>query len=353
MIQTLKALAGRGRVVLLSIHQPSSRAFMALDRLMLLRKGALVLAAPTASLMSICDTVGLPCAPGFNIADHLLDVIQDDRDAAKFASCTDWDRTLDTTAGAGGSPVGAGRGAAAGLNQTAMAGVQEEAEAEEDDKVSSVSARGLFSRPDRAGMLSPRAKTEPAYGDDGNGGPADFSVAASTAPTSAVPPAKPDAAENVPAGKAAVAVEPVVEIPRESCAASLQRARVELSVLFWRASLSIVRHPSLLRLHLVVGVGSALIVGGLFHGLGDDVSGLQNRMGAVFFVLALFGFSGLSAMEVFMGEMALSLREMRNGYYRMPAMLMAKISMDVLLLRIVPAFAFSAIFYSLVTTGQL
>jgi len=253
MVRTLRALARRGRIIILSIHQPSSRAFLGLDRLALMRGGELVLAAPTNQLARVCEQAGVPCASGFNLADHLLDVL-----AA-------------------------------------------------DDEMRVVSAR---------------------LGQHTTWVPID-----------------PEAYEaRVGLARAANRGHPATRAARQGGCA---RLRVELRSLFWRAAVSVVRHPSLLRLHLFVAVASATAVGGLFHGLGNDVSGLQNRIGAVFFVLALFGFSGLSAMEVFMGESALSLREMRNGYYGLPLHLISKLSIDALLLRVVPACAFCAVFYPL------
>jgi len=119
----------------------------------------------------------------------------------------------------------------------------------------------------------------------------------------------------------------------------------ELRALYWRIGLSVARHPALLRLHLVVVVVLALAVGLVFHGVGNNLASFQNRSGACFFVLALFGFSGLSAMEVFIAEHELMLRELQAGYYRLWTYFAAKISVDTVLLRAVPALLFSVLFY--------
>lgn len=47
----------------------------------------------------------------------------------------------------------------------------------------------------------------------------------------------------------------------------------------------------------------------------NDIPGFQNRMGLFFFVLALFGFSCLTSLEVFAKERILFMRERSNGYY--------------------------------------
>jgi len=261
MVRTLRALSRRGRIVILTIHQPSSRAFMALDRLLLLRSGEVVIATPVHNLAAVCASSGHPCEAGVNMADHLLDVIQDKAQADKLSEHCVWEDA--ESAGEGG-----GR------------------------------------------MTSPSKKAK----------------SKSIVPDLTRPPKLTPALVKTYA----------------------KRARLELSVLYWRSAIAVVRHPSLFRLHVAVGLGAAFAVGLMFHGLQSDVSGLQNRIGAVFFVLALFGFSGLSAMEVFMGEMALSLREMRSGYYHLTSILVAKLSVDAMLLRVVPAFAFAAAFYPLV-----
>lgn len=116
---------------------------------------------------------------------------------------------------------------------------------------------------------------------------------------------------------------------------------LELRALYWRIGLNVYRHPALLRLHIgmVVVLGGA--IGLVFHGVGDNLASFQNRSGACFFVLALFGFSGLSAMEVFISEQEIMLRELQAGYYRLLAYFVAKVSTDALLLRALPAILFS------------
>lgn len=120
-----------------------------------------------------------------------------------------------------------------------------------------------------------------------------------------------------------------------------RQALAELRALYWRIGLNVVRHPSLLRLHLLVALVLAVAVGLVFHGVSDNLASFQNRSGACFFVLAFFGFSGLSAMEVFIDEQELMLRELQAGYYHLSTFFIAKISVDAVLLRAVPAAIFA------------
>ena len=59
----------------------------------------------------------------------------------------------------------------------------------------------------------------------------------------------------------------------------------ELVILFWRTWTDTTRHPALLRLHMVVSalVGAASAI--IFNNVPQDLAGLQNRAGFIFFTL--------------------------------------------------------------------
>ncbi|KAF0708830.1 hypothetical protein As57867_006182, partial [Aphanomyces stellatus] len=84
-----------------------------------------------------------------------------------------------------------------------------------------------------------------------------------------------------------------------------------------------------------------------FMGLQANLAGFQNRMGAFYFILTFFGFSTLSSMDVFIQERALFLKETGAAYYGAWSYYLAKASLDLVSLRIVPAILFSSIFYYL------
>lgn len=69
-------------------------------------------------------------------------------------------------------------------------------------------------------------------------------------------------------------------------------------------------------------------------------------MGLFFFVLALFGFSCLTSLDVFARERILFMRERSNGYYTPFTYFTAKVLFDILPLRVVPPFILGAIIYS-------
>ena len=67
-------VAGGGRIVLLSFHQPSPAMFSLLDRAYLLAGGACVFAGPPVAAEAAFASWGLPCPPGAAVAEHMLEV---------------------------------------------------------------------------------------------------------------------------------------------------------------------------------------------------------------------------------------------------------------------------------------
>lgn len=119
----------------------------------------------------------------------------------------------------------------------------------------------------------------------------------------------------------------------------------ECAVLFWRAVIDIVRNPVLLLLHWAMALGVGLFVGLIFHGLALDISGAQNRLGAVFFSLAFFAFTSLTTTDLLISERMLVTREVRGGYYSLVSYFVTKLTVDALILRVLPVFVYSALFY--------
>ncbi|XP_034168024.2 broad substrate specificity ATP-binding cassette transporter ABCG2 [Pangasianodon hypophthalmus] len=89
----------------------------------------------------------------------------------------------------------------------------------------------------------------------------------------------------------------------------------------------------------------ALIVGAIFFNVPDDTSGIQNRMGALFFITTNQCFGSLSSAELFITERKLFLHEYVSGYYRVSVYFLCKLLSDILTLRTVPAIIFSSVAY--------
>uniref|UniRef100_A0A8C5UE88 ATP binding cassette subfamily G member 2 (Junior blood group) n=1 Tax=Malurus cyaneus samueli TaxID=2593467 RepID=A0A8C5UE88_9PASS len=88
-----------------------------------------------------------------------------------------------------------------------------------------------------------------------------------------------------------------------------------------------------------------LIVGAIFFGLKEDASGLQNRVGAMFFLTTNQCFSSISAIELFVVEKKIFIHEYISGYYRTSAYFIAKLMADLIPIRTLPSIIFTCIVY--------
>ncbi|XP_058496476.1 broad substrate specificity ATP-binding cassette transporter ABCG2d [Solea solea] len=96
-----------------------------------------------------------------------------------------------------------------------------------------------------------------------------------------------------------------------------------------------------------VNVFLALIVGAIFFRIKDDQSGIQNRMGALFFITTNQCFSTVSSAELFITERKLFVHEYISGYYRVSVYFLSKILSDITL-RTVTSLIFSCIVYFMI-----
>ncbi|XP_078100385.1 broad substrate specificity ATP-binding cassette transporter ABCG2-like [Sander vitreus] len=92
----------------------------------------------------------------------------------------------------------------------------------------------------------------------------------------------------------------------------------------------------------------ALVVGAIFFDVQDDQSGIQNRMGALFFITVNQCFSSLSAAELFIAERKLFIHEYISGYYRVSVYFLSKILSDIITLRTIPAMLFTCVAYFMI-----
>ncbi|NXF82803.1 ABCG2 protein, partial [Sclerurus mexicanus] len=88
-----------------------------------------------------------------------------------------------------------------------------------------------------------------------------------------------------------------------------------------------------------------LIVGAIFFGLKEDSTGLQNRVGAMFFLTTNQCFSSISAIELFIVEKKIFIHEYISGYYSTSAYFIAKLMADLIPIRTMPSIIFTCIVY--------
>ena len=87
LIRLLQTLAvEQGKTVITTIHQPSSALFRSFDRLLLLSEGSVVYFGTPVASLDYLETQKLSCPPGYNAADHWMDLLvlqEDDEGATK------------------------------------------------------------------------------------------------------------------------------------------------------------------------------------------------------------------------------------------------------------------------------
>ncbi|NWV06110.1 ABCG2 protein, partial [Ptilonorhynchus violaceus] len=88
-----------------------------------------------------------------------------------------------------------------------------------------------------------------------------------------------------------------------------------------------------------------LTVGAIFFGLTEDSAGLQNRVGAMFFLTTNQCFSSISAIELFVVEKKIFIHEYISGYYRTSAYFISKLMADLIPIRTLPSIIFTCIVY--------
>ncbi|NXN43511.1 ABCG2 protein, partial [Rhinoptilus africanus] len=88
-----------------------------------------------------------------------------------------------------------------------------------------------------------------------------------------------------------------------------------------------------------------LVVGAIFFGLKEDSAGLQNRVGAMFFLTTNQCFSSISAIELFVVEKKIFTHEYISGYYRTSVYFISKLMADLIPMRTIPSIIFTCIIY--------
>ncbi|KAI8843075.1 hypothetical protein BC829DRAFT_446307 [Chytridium lagenaria] len=122
----------------------------------------------------------------------------------------------------------------------------------------------------------------------------------------------------------------------------------QLCALMGRAARNLYRNLGLLVSHMVLAIVLGVFVGMLYYKSGNSLGGIQNRLGSLVFLLALLGFSGISAIGSFAGERALYVRERASGFYGTMPLFLTKLVFDTFALRILPAFVMGTITFVLI-----
>jgi len=119
----------------------------------------------------------------------------------------------------------------------------------------------------------------------------------------------------------------------------------QFTVVCGRYWLGVKRLPVIVMAQMVTMVIFAGIVGGIYWQSGLDFKGLQNRTGAIFFMVMSMMFSNLGALEILIRERALFLHHKSAGYFSTGPYFLATVLCDLVPMRVAPMLLFGALAY--------
>jgi ABC-type multidrug transport system ATPase subunit/ABC-type multidrug transport system permease subunit len=379
------------RTVIFTIHQPRSNIVSLFDGLLLLAKGQTVYSGPFSQCQDFFDQIGYSCPPGFNIADYLVDLTMhigtphtpiDERipglEPAPSSDGPSSTRAVKSIASTSGGSI------EDGIIGNAVDSVRRP-KGMRRDSVKARQERELFTRK-RNGRETPASQTDETPLDPSVAGSHQWlslSKKSSSHATQSIledvddlPPVAGGTGTDLDLLVAAYAGSEIAENIRNDIHTAIDTAQaangnmnghsdvngsahvsavgkgyarigylrqfVILSQRTWR---NLYRNPMLMLTHYAIAILLAVLSGFLFYGLTDDIAGFQNRLGLFFFVLALFGFSTLSSLNVFATERPVFVKERANGYYSPITYFVAKVIFDIVPLRILPPIIMGSILY--------
>ncbi|XP_072195779.1 broad substrate specificity ATP-binding cassette transporter ABCG2 isoform X2 [Excalfactoria chinensis] len=277
----LKKLSRRGRTIIFSIHQPRYSIFKLFDSLTLLALGKVLYHGSAKQALEYFSSIGYECEPFNNPADFFLDIINGDSTAVA-ASKEDH------------NPVDGGKEVS-----------NENGRVEENVSVSVVD------------MLHQKYLNSSLY-------------------------------ESTKEALGKVELEQGRKRKISKKGHEITYANGFFTQLYWvskRSLKNLIRNPQASIAQIAVTIILALVVGAIFFGVKLDDSGIQNRVGSLFFVTTNQCFSSVSAIELFIRDKKLFVHQYTSGYYRVSAYFLALMLGDLLPMRTAPAIIFSCITY--------
>ena len=372
------------RTVIFTIHQPRSNIVALFDQLVLLAKGKTVYSGPFSTCQAYFDQVGYSCPPGFNIADYLVDLTMH-ASLPRSPIFDDVQRDFSERDGLGTSSSSTrGVKSIASTSNVSVESPREPSLRPKQKRRISLKQkqdRQLFTRKRTGDDTPPTPKTDdedtvigratgsmrswlqmsrregpnpPQIMEDPDNLPpdvnTDLDVLVSSFHNSDVAQTIHDEiSASVHAASSANghspeegSTEAVTGSIKGFRRISLPRQFIILSKRTWR---NLYRNPILMLTHYAVAILLAVLSGYLFYGVSDDIGGFQNRLGLFFFLLALFGFSTLTSLNVFSSERLIFVRERANGYYSPITYFAAKVVFDIIPLRLIPPIIMGVVIY--------
>lgn len=371
------------RTVIFTIHQPRSNIVALFDRLILLAKGKTVYSGPFSSCQQYFDNVGYSCPPGFNIADYLVDLTMHastprspiDEEPLGLFTPSDHLKTASSSLKAVKSIASASNASFDDTPRTPQDSGRPKSKRRQS--VKQRQDKQLYSRKkDTETPPTPKTDDEDGALDSGPESTQQWLRLSRQQPPQAsedpdqLPPAAPGTPTDLDILVTSYATSDVARSVHDEIVTAVQSAATangtaslyqtpsnqmkgykriglhqQFIILAQRTWRNLYRNPMLMLMHYAIAILLAVLCGYLFYGLTDDIKGFQNRLGLFFFILALFGFSTLTSLNVFSSERLLFVRERANGYYHPVTYFTAKVLFDIVPLRLIPPIIMGVIVY--------
>ncbi|KAJ2454163.1 (ABC) transporter, partial [Coemansia sp. RSA 2336] len=342
VMDTLSKLARRyGRTVICTIHQPRADIFSMFDQLLVLAAGQMCYSGPAADMVDYLASIGHPVPEGYNVADFSVDLVQQatvmsNGGARSHESQKNSSESSDED---GWSPV-------LEPSQTSLSKPDSRPFLIYDVNVSLPQILSKFKESSQYRRIHEMLDkiTGPEWS------PTNFEVS-SAGMTPHIRPATPmqqikviflnlyDLAwilyQRLTGKQVGVAFEDKLR----------PTVYEQFKVISARIFRHLYRDPTLMLANYALSLFIGLMCGVLFYQLDNSVQGMQNRLGLLIFILAFYGFGCTTSLLVFSEERLLYLRERANAYYNPLAYFLAKVTFDLIPLRVVPPLLLTLIAY--------
>ncbi|KAJ2705777.1 (ABC) transporter [Coemansia sp. IMI 203386] len=373
VMDTLSKLARRyGRTVICTIHQPRTDIFSMFDQLIVLAAGQMCYSGPAEDIANYLGTIGHPVPDGYNIADFSIDLVQQ--------------ATVTSAKELAGSPKPSTDNSAGVSEKSQTLSLEKSNDVQPSDDewdpllgTSSVSLTATKYNNTKPEVTRQKGSQFIVYNAHVSLNKILDSFQASnqckriteqldnlTGPEwTASPFDKVSSIGGVPHMRPVTPLQQVVVIflniydlltllynrlrGRRVGTSFKDELRPPVFEQFKILSARIFRHlyrdPTLMLANYAMSVFIGLMCGVLFYQLDSSVQGVQNRLGLIMFVLAFYGFGATTSLLVFAEERLLYLRERANAYYDPMAYFLAKVTFDLIPLRVVPPMLLTLIMY--------
>ncbi|KAG2499376.1 hypothetical protein HYH03_002951 [Edaphochlamys debaryana] len=329
VVHILRSVAHHhGRTVVFTIHQPSSEVFHLFDDLLVLAAGQVVYLGPAEGMVEWFASLGYRCPTYTNPADYLFMEILN---ASRFRAEEGSDASLQGGGGGAGGSRSAD-GAAIVLPPDPAAA----ALAPAGPAAATAAGRGLEAGDPGARDVAAEAEAEAGTEAEAEDARIEGLIAAWKK--------SPQAMRLLRSFRQGGALEDS-GIAREA----LTRHApfwLQLLLLCSRAARNAVRNPLVLRGKLGQTVFLSLVVGLIFLNVSDDLTGVQDRLGSLFFLIVqgMFG-SVMGVLTVFGAEKVVFQREYGNGMYGLPAYFLSRWLVEAPLHIILPVMSACIVYW--------